>query len=225
MNPRRLYRSRDRQLAGVAGGMAEYLDIDPTIMRILWIVVGIISGGLALIAYILLALVIPQAPTGYAAPAPGGWAAPAGGPGTWGQPSAAGTAQGAAWAPPSAPSGWSPSTPAGSGVARTETRGIGAAAIIGVVLVVAGGIALADAVLPGWAAGALLGPAVILALGAALLVASIRRPVASAPASAAPADADPAPATTPWQGTDTEAVAIDAPPTGEAPGESGSTTV
>ena len=62
MNPRRLYRSRDRQLAGVAGGMAEYLDIDPTVVRILWIIVGIASGGLALIAYFVLALVIPQAP-------------------------------------------------------------------------------------------------------------------------------------------------------------------
>ena len=58
MNPRRLYRSRDRQLAGVAGGMAEYLDIDPTVVRILWIIVGIPSGGLALIAYFVLALVL-----------------------------------------------------------------------------------------------------------------------------------------------------------------------
>jgi len=68
VNPRRLYRSRDRQLAGVAGGMAEYLDIDPTVIRILWIIVAIASGGLALLAYVILALVIPQSP--YAA-APG----------------------------------------------------------------------------------------------------------------------------------------------------------
>ena len=38
MNPRRLYRCRrDRQLAGVAAGMAEYFDLDPTVVRILWI--------------------------------------------------------------------------------------------------------------------------------------------------------------------------------------------
>ena len=71
MNPRRLYRSRDRQLAGVAGGMAEYLDIDPTVVRILWIVVGIASGGLVLLAYLILALVIPQAPYADGARCPG----------------------------------------------------------------------------------------------------------------------------------------------------------
>ena len=51
MNPRRLYRSRDRMLAGVAGGMAEYMDIDPTVVRILWILVGIASAGFALLVY------------------------------------------------------------------------------------------------------------------------------------------------------------------------------
>ena len=61
------------------------------------------------------------------------------------------------------------------GSARRESRGIGAAAIVGMVLIVVGVIALADAVLPGWVSGAILGPAVILALGAALLVSSIRR--------------------------------------------------
>ena len=39
------------------------LDIDPTVVRILWIVVGIASGGLVLLAYLILALVIPQAPS------------------------------------------------------------------------------------------------------------------------------------------------------------------
>ena len=47
MNPRRLYRSRDRMLAGVAGGMAEYLDIDPTVIRILWVIVVLATGGRA----------------------------------------------------------------------------------------------------------------------------------------------------------------------------------
>ena len=45
MNPRRLYRSRhDRQLAGVAGGMAEYLEVDPTVVRLLWIL-SVFLGG------------------------------------------------------------------------------------------------------------------------------------------------------------------------------------
>ena len=80
-------------------------------------------------------------------------------------------------------------------------------------LVVIGVIALADAVLPGWASGAILGPAVILALGAALLASSIRRTSDDAPTSAAPApSAEPAPqndlvaTAQPWDATDTQAV-------------------
>ncbi len=189
MNPRRLYRSRDRQLAGVAGGMAEYLDIDPTVVRILWIIVGIASGGLALVAYIILALVIPQAPW-TTAPGPAGWAAPGASAGWSATPGGSANAS----APPSAP-GWDPrwsSTPQPAVQRPADARGLGAGAIIGVVLIVFGAIALADVALPGWVFGALLGPAVILALGAALLVSSVRRRDAgasAAPAGPAPADA------------------------------------
>jgi phage shock protein C len=186
VNPRRLYRSRDRQLAGVAGGMAEYLDVDPTVIRILWIVVAIASGGLALLAYFILALVIPQAPYAMAPGAPGGWAAAA--------PTGWSTAPGAstAWTTPPVAPAWDPepaanSTPAPAARQRAEGRGIGAAGIVGVVLIVAGGIALANVVLPGWVGGAILGPAVILALGAALLVSSIRRRDDDAGVTAAPA--------------------------------------
>ena len=197
MNPRRLYRSRDRQLAGVAGGMAEYLDIDPTVVRILWIIVAIASGGLVLLAYLVLALVIPQAPYATAPGASVGWT-PAGAPAGWS--SAPGASAG--WTPPAAPTwgpdpAWNPdpsvnATAAPAARQRAESRGIGAAAIVGVVLIVVGVIALADAVLPAWASGAILGPAVILALGAALLVSSIRRNVEGAAAVAAPAPSAPA---------------------------------
>jgi phage shock protein PspC (stress-responsive transcriptional regulator) len=178
VNPRRLYRSRDRVLAGVAGGMAEYLDIDPTVMRILWILVGFFTVGFAILAYIVLAIVIPDAP----------WApnAPSAGP-AWGQ--------GYAGYPPAPPaSGWAtagaaPSTGyAATGAApantwgayaapqpRVESRRFGAAAIVGVALVVIGGIALLDAVVPGWVAPAALGPAILIAIGAAFVVSSIRR--------------------------------------------------
>ncbi len=207
MNPRRLYRSRDRQLAGVAGGMAEYLDIDPTVVRILWIIVGIASGGLALLAYVILALVIPSAPwTTVSGPA--GWAAP-GAPAGWpGAPS--GAASG--WSAPPAAPGWSrewSATPQPAAIRRTDTRGLGAGAIIGVVLIVFGAIALADAALPGWVFGAILGPAVILALGAALLVSSVRRRDEQAPvAPAAPlsGQADPTAASASWDTTDTQTV-------------------
>ena len=72
VNPRRLYRSRDRQLAGVAGGMGEYLNIDPTVIRILWILLAIVSGGLAIIAYIVLAIVVPENPWVMTGAAPAG---------------------------------------------------------------------------------------------------------------------------------------------------------
>ena len=94
------------------------------------------------------------------------------------------------WTPPAAPAwGADPTVNAAAAPAaapRAESRGIGAAAIVGVVLIVVGVIALADAVLPGWVSGAILGPAVILALGAALLVSSIRRTADDAPAAASP---------------------------------------
>jgi phage shock protein C len=215
VNPRRLYRSRDRQLAGVAGGMAEYLDIDPTIVRILWILAAVVTGGLILLVYLVLALVVPPSP--YAAPAYGaqGYGGPSyagqGYPGTATAPgTSAGWSTGQAgtpgWTAPGAGStgapAWSPdwnATTAPQAPRRAETRGVGAAAIVGVVLIVFGALALADAVLPAWSAAALMGPALLLALGAALLVASVRRPVADpAPAgSAAPAPAGsaaPAPA-------------------------------
>jgi phage shock protein C len=60
MENKRLYRSTtDRQVAGVCGGIAEYFGIDPTIVRILF-VLATLAGGPGLIAYIILALVIPD---------------------------------------------------------------------------------------------------------------------------------------------------------------------
>ena len=59
---RRLYRSRREQMiSGVAGGVAECLDIDPSIVRILWAVLAIASGGILLLVYILMWIVVPEA--------------------------------------------------------------------------------------------------------------------------------------------------------------------
>ena len=58
----RLYRSRDdRMLAGVAGGVAEMLDADPSIVRIAWALLAILTGGIALVVYIVMAIVVPEA--------------------------------------------------------------------------------------------------------------------------------------------------------------------
>ena len=60
---RRLYRSRsDRVLAGVAGGMADYLGIDPTIVRILWFLAFLPGGAPGLLLYTLCWMIIPSEP-------------------------------------------------------------------------------------------------------------------------------------------------------------------
>jgi phage shock protein C len=62
----RLYRSRDdRMLAGVAGGVAEILDADPSLVRIVWAVLAVLTGGLAILVYIVMAIVVPEAPAGW----------------------------------------------------------------------------------------------------------------------------------------------------------------
>jgi phage shock protein C len=74
----RLYRSRhDRMLAGVAGGLAEMWDADPALVRIIWALLVIFTGGLALLVYIVMAIVVPEEDDVYPArsaappPAPG----------------------------------------------------------------------------------------------------------------------------------------------------------
>ena len=69
----RLYRSPDdRMLAGVAGGVAEMLDIDPSLVRIVWAVLTVLTGGLALLVYVVMAIVVPERPIGVEARRPGG---------------------------------------------------------------------------------------------------------------------------------------------------------
>ena len=59
---KRLYKSRNNQvLDGVCGGIAEYLNIDPTLVRLAWIAFSFFAGS-GLIAYIVAACIIPRAP-------------------------------------------------------------------------------------------------------------------------------------------------------------------
>lgn len=59
---KRLYRSRDNSMiAGVCGGIGEYFDIDPTYIRLLWILF-IFAGGSGILVYIIAWIVIPQHP-------------------------------------------------------------------------------------------------------------------------------------------------------------------
>ena len=56
-----LRRSRDdRMLAGVCAGVARYLGLDVTVVRVIWAVVAIITGGAGLLAYLVAWIVIPD---------------------------------------------------------------------------------------------------------------------------------------------------------------------
>ncbi|MBQ5472913.1 MAG: PspC domain-containing protein [Treponema sp.] len=58
---KRLYRSNNKKLAGVCAGIAEYFDIDPTVIRLLWVLLTCISIGFpGLLVYIVCAVVIPN---------------------------------------------------------------------------------------------------------------------------------------------------------------------
>ena len=57
---RKLYRSRtDRKIWGVCGGMAKYFDMDPTIVRVIF-VASLLCGTLGLWVYIIMAIIVPQ---------------------------------------------------------------------------------------------------------------------------------------------------------------------
>jgi phage shock protein PspC (stress-responsive transcriptional regulator) len=63
---RKLYRSRtDRKLAGVCGGLAQYLNADPTLIRVLFVVLALL-GGPGLVIYLVLWIIVPEEPEGTA---------------------------------------------------------------------------------------------------------------------------------------------------------------
>ena len=156
----RLYRSReDRMLFGVAGGMARFLDVDPSIVRIIWALL-VLAGGAGLLLYIVAAIVIPEAPVGWA-------------------PSTASDAQ-AVGDPASADAGGGGATTGTAGPAWGYRAGVerrergGGAVLLGLLLVVVGGWFLLQRFLPQLDAD-LLWPVGLLLLGAALVVGALRR--------------------------------------------------
>lgn len=59
---KKLYKSTtDRKLCGVCAGIANYLNIDPTVVRLLWALITFL-GGAGVVAYVVCALVIPDEP-------------------------------------------------------------------------------------------------------------------------------------------------------------------
>ena len=62
MNGKKLYRIRTgRKILGVCGGLANYFDIDPTIVRVVFALIGLFWGA-GILAYFIMALVIPKNP-------------------------------------------------------------------------------------------------------------------------------------------------------------------
>ncbi len=62
---KKLYRSKERKIAGVCAGLAEYVDVDPTVIRLL-AVFFLLWGGAGGLAYIIAWIMIPNAPDGVA---------------------------------------------------------------------------------------------------------------------------------------------------------------
>lgn len=58
---KKLFRSsKNRMLAGVCGGIGEYFGIDPTVIRLLWVLFTVFSMGVGILAYIIAWIIIPE---------------------------------------------------------------------------------------------------------------------------------------------------------------------
>jgi phage shock protein C len=153
----RLYRSRDERVVfGVAGGVSDWLDIDPTLVRLAF-VLATVFGGAGLLIYIVMAIVVPEEPLVAEAPAaaPGAGEAPA-------SPGATAAAVDARAA-----------RQAARAARRAERSGNGAV-IFGAILVLVGGWFLARRAFPALDSD-LLGPAILILIGVLLIVGALNR--------------------------------------------------
>jgi phage shock protein C len=170
----RLYRSRtDRVLFGVAGGFAEWLDVDPSLVRLVWALL-VVAGGAGALLYVIAALVIPEEPWEPSADAPPSAA------------DAAGTAAGSAG--PAGTAGTAPAGTAPASMSRTQARQARRAArqaagphrdgtgllVLGVILVAVGGLFLVRDLLPAFD-DRFFGPALLIAIGVVLVASAVRR--------------------------------------------------
>ncbi len=138
---KRLYRStKEKMIGGVCGGMAEYFDIDPVLLRILFVVATFV-GGSGILAYIICWIIIPERPV-------------------------------EVQTHPVAESGTQPAaSPQSLAPAANGLRGN---AIAGIILIVIGGLFLADNFLPHFHF-AQFWPILLIVLGAGILSKSTKR--------------------------------------------------
>ncbi|MGH2466350.1 MAG: PspC domain-containing protein [Candidatus Limnocylindrales bacterium] len=190
----RLYRSRvDRMLTGVAGGLAERLDVDPALVRVVWAVSMPLTGFLTLLIYIVMALVVPDEPP-YGVAASAGQVPPTGPPPGRGATDPTSSAGGPAAAPEAGKAQETGAAPAAQPPAawaqdwrsqraawraqrraeRSQRHGGGGAVILGIILVGLGILFLAQQVIPAfdWE---LAWPIVVIGLGIILIAGSLRR--------------------------------------------------
>ena len=60
---RQLYRSTtNRMIAGVCAGIGDYMNVDPTVVRLLAVLLFFMTGGGMIVAYLVMALIIPEEP-------------------------------------------------------------------------------------------------------------------------------------------------------------------
>ena len=65
MNNKRLTRvQKDHMLAGVCSGLAQYMDMDPTVIRLIFVLLFFVTGPGILLAYIIMAIVVPNETSG-----------------------------------------------------------------------------------------------------------------------------------------------------------------
>ena len=172
----RLYRSRrDRMLAGVAGGLAEMWGADPSLVRIIWALLVVFTGGVALLVYIVMAIVVPEEDEVLG---PGG--------------------------APTRPAGSAPMFQGGAGwgAPRAAGSGVSPGLLLGGFLILIGLFFLAREFLPridvDW-----LGPLALVGVGALLIVSALGRgprlggPPPGPPGPPPPADATPPPPSPP----------------------------
>lgn len=168
----RLYRSRtDRSIAGVAGGVAAWLGVDPTLVRVAWVLLAVLSSGVFLIAYIVMAIVVPEAPAGWA---PRGMVG-RNDPWTPGGPGAPGSgwsgAPGTGWGAP--PTSWPPDWQRQHDAAPAPIDGRRAGVVAGLFLMLLGAWILVDEyVHVDWA---FVWPVAIIAGGALLIAGAVTR--------------------------------------------------
>ena len=62
MVTKRLYRSKERMIGGVCGGLAEYLDIDPTVVRVAYAALTFLTVFCGILLYPVLWIIIPEQP-------------------------------------------------------------------------------------------------------------------------------------------------------------------